>query len=202
MARARDAERLRRREEETRKERLGAEQTKKRGDELAAKLRDAETRARDAERRLAEMERLEAERRKRSDQLGGEVTRDELLNRRGLRLPTQRDAGVIGGDANPPRFANPPPGYAAFERPKPFADGEKRAAPIGPVVGGGDSVRGAVVGGGEDARARRRAGTRRAILRGRAVRGRGSVRPRRRAPGRPRERHVERRRRHVEMIFF
>jgi hypothetical protein len=83
------------------------------------------------------MERLEAERRKRSsDPFGGEeVSSDERLNRRGLRAPTQRDAGAIGGDANPPRFANPPPGFAAFERPKPFADGERRAAPIGPPGG-------------------------------------------------------------------
>ena len=141
-ARARDAEeRLRRREEETQSWKRGAEQTKRRGDELAAKLRDAETRARDAEKRVAEMEErfLEAERlRKRSsDQFGGEEVFDELaLNRRGLRAPTQRDAGAIGGDANPgTRFANAPPGFASFERPKPFADGERRAAPIGPPGG-------------------------------------------------------------------
>jgi hypothetical protein len=78
--------------------------------------------------------RMEAERRKRSDQLGGVGPPDELLGRRGLRAPTQRDAGAIGGDANPPRFAAPP-GFAAFERPKPFADGERRAAPIGPPGG-------------------------------------------------------------------
>jgi hypothetical protein len=95
--------------------------------------------ARDAEKRVAEMERrMEAERRKRSsDQLGGVGgVGDELLGRRGLRAPTQRDAGAIGGDANPPRFAAPP-GFVAFESlgSKPFADGERRAAPIGPPGG-------------------------------------------------------------------